>query len=190
VLYQRKEKDAVRPSPGEIFFHPNAHSGDGIRYIHSAIEHGKKPEFIMKKSFALLLLSALLVGTQCGRVTEKSSDDNGSEADVNKVLYNEVMDIHDEVMPKMGELSGVKRRLQEKIKNTPDMPEATKQELESTIQYIDSANHMMMEWMHLFQPDSLKGDELKTYLESEKERVTQVKKAMLDALEKGKAKEQ
>lgn len=138
----------------------------------------------MNKLAFILFASILLVS--CGKTSNQQAD-APAEEDTNKVLYNQVMDIHDEVMPRMSEIMSLKRSLDEKIKNTPDLTPEAKKELELKMASLDSAHFLMMDWMHKFQPDSLKGEELRAYLESEMERVKTVKTAMLDAIEQAKA---
>lgn len=131
----------------------------------------------MKQSFALVFAALLIGFTGCSTKQK--------EEDQNKSLYNQVMDIHDEVMPSMGELNRLKRELKEKIENSPDLVADKKKEVEETILLIDSASKAMMVWMREFSPEDYTEGELTEYLKSEMKRVQQVKETMLDALEKG-----
>lgn len=131
----------------------------------------------MKQSFALVFAALLIGFTGCSPKQK--------EEDQNKSLYNQVMDIHDEVMPSMGELNRLKRELKEKIENSPDLVADKKKEVEETILLIDSASKAMMVWMREFSPEDYTEGELTEYLKSEMKRVQQVKETMLDALEKG-----
>jgi hypothetical protein len=131
----------------------------------------------MKQSFALVFAALLISFTGCSPKQK--------EEDQNKSLYNQVMDIHDEVMPSMGELNRLKRELKEKIENSPNLVDEKKQEVEETILLIDSASKSMMVWMREFSPEDYAEGELTEYLKSEMKRVQQVKETMLDALEKG-----
>jgi len=127
-------------------------------------------QITMKKTIALLaLLSFTLTNCQ----------------DPNKVLYNEVMDIHDEVMPSMEELYRLKKGLEEKVKNSPDLVENKKQEMESIILLIDSASKSMMVWMREFNPEEYEKEAQRDYLEKELKRVKTVKDVMLKALDEG-----
>ena len=129
------------------------------------------------KKLLFLLTPFILLTTSCGQ--------KKTEEDANKVLYNQVMDIHDEVMPSMDELYRLKKQLTEKIENSPDLVEEKRQEIEQTILLIDSASKSMMRWMREFKPEDYKEGELAKYLESELKQVQTVKDAMMDALEKG-----
>lgn len=135
----------------------------------------------MEKSIAVLFFSFLLLGTGC---SPKGKDTK--EKDPEKALYDQVMDIHDEVMPSMSELYKLKRELSKKIENSPDLVEAKRIEMESTILLLDSANRGMMKWMNDFSPeDYTSKEELHRYLEDEIVRVQRMKETMLTALEKG-----
>lgn len=106
----------------------------------------------------------------------------------NQELYNEVMAVHDEVMPKMEDIHKYKKDFQNEIKDTTNITEARKAELEVAIVKLDSAGKGMMVWMREFDPipDSEGEEKAREYLQNEKEKVTKVKKDMLDALERAK----
>lgn len=133
-------------------------------------------QITMKKTIALLALLSFTL-TYCGQ--------KKAEEDPNKILYNEVMDIHDEVMPSMEELYRLKKGLEEKVKNSPDLVENKKQEMESTILLIDSASKSMMVWMREFNPEEYEKEAQRDYLEKELKRVKTVKDVMLKALDEG-----
>lgn len=138
-------------------------------------------------AFALVLLLM-----SCGGKTEKHEGheeerDNATE-NPNEALYHQVMDIHDEVMPKMEDIYTLKRQLQEKMATTASLAEEEKKNIENRIAHLDSASQLMMEWMHQFNPlpDSTDQEEAREYLESEMERIKKVKEIMIEAIEKEK----
>lgn len=139
-----------------------------------------------------ILLSALLALTilSCGRPSgENQSDGSGSDStDANKVLYDQVMDIHDEVMPQMEDIEALKRKLKDQIAATPDMVEEERKKLEQRISNLDSVGQMMWDWMHQWQPvaDSLDAESVREYLESEMEKIKRVREAMLGIIEEEK----
>jgi len=95
-------------------------------------------------------------------------------------LYEEVMKIHDEVMPKMEDIMKMKQALKEEIKNTPDMVEARRKEIDSILSRLDVASKSMMNWMHEFSPpDSATNEEYKKFLEDQLEKVKVVKENIL-----------
>ena len=106
----------------------------------------------------------------------------------NKPLYDQVMDIHDEVMPKMNDLYKLKKALQDTIASTPDMAEEKKREIEQTIQQLDSASNSMMVWMREFNPPDQKDEEaFQKYMESELVKVKKMREDVMQALEKGRS---
>ncbi|CAN5458075.1 hypothetical protein BH10BAC4_BH10BAC4_15800 [soil metagenome] len=140
----------------------------------------------------LIAWSFLLV-IACGRSAEKGEHDTDvsdvSGESPNRALYDQVMDIHDEVMPKMDELFKFKTIIEEKVANTPGMLEDRKKELKSMALALDSANNAMMDWMHKFNPPSDSVDQEKTreYLEIEMETIKKVRDLTNETIEKAKA---
>ncbi len=126
----------------------------------------------------------------CGKSGEHDHSNHDAAADEspNQALYDQVMDVHDEVMPRMGDLMKLKRELQEKIATTPDMVVEKKAQLEKVISNLDSANTAMMNWMHEFNPlpDSVDQEKAREYLESEIERIRKVKSLVTETIEKAK----
>ena len=98
-------------------------------------------------------------------------------------LKAEVMAIHDEVMPEMGNLRKVRKQLIS-LSETKDSKEA--EELIQLADDIEIANERMMEWMRNFEP-SFEGtiEEKTDYLTAQKKSIAEVKEKMLSALEAG-----
>ena len=100
-----------------------------------------------------------------------------------QALYNEVMEVHDEVMPKLNDLYKAKTSLQTLLA-MPGLGESEKAEINNKIARIDSASEGMMVWMRQFNPpaDSSEIEEARTYLESELVKVKKVRQDILEAL--------
>ena len=142
--------------------------------------------------FRSLISTVFLVLISCGKTSDHTGHDkseDGTSGEANQALYDQVMDIHDEVMPKMGDIYKMKIELLEKIANTPGMVEEKRKELEAIISNLDSTNNAMMDWMHNFNPipDSLDQEKAREYLETEMERIKKVRDRTNEAL--GRAKE-
>ncbi len=141
----------------------------------------------------LSVLALVLIMASCGKTSEHSGNGHDSDANAddspNEALYNQAMEVHDEVMPKMEDIYQLKMNLQEQIANTPDMVVERKKQLEQIISNLDSANNAMMDWMHKFNPlpDSTDQELAREYLESEIERVKKVKELMIESIEKAEA---
>jgi peptidoglycan hydrolase CwlO-like protein len=140
----------------------------------------------------LLIVGSFFIILSCGKTTEhKDHDHDGMDngEDPNQALYEQVMDIHDEVMPKMEDIFKLKKELQDKIANTPGMVADQKKELENMILTLDSSNNAMMDWMHNFSPlpDSANQEAAREYLENEMERIKQVRDRTNETLEKARS---
>lgn len=132
-----------------------------------------------------LMVFALLLLTACGKSSKETSGDLDSLKTKNQALYNQTMDIHDEVMPKMDNLYRLKKSLQDTLTKTPAMPAAAKARIEARVHLIDSASNAMMVWMRQFNPSDSTGTEsYRIYMEQELEKVKQVRSLMLEALNK------
>ncbi|MCE7863135.1 MAG: hypothetical protein DYG99_06305 [Bacteroidetes bacterium CHB5] len=123
----------------------------------------------------------------CSKTQPAAEADTESD-NPNQVLYDQVMDVHDEVMPRMDDIMKLKRLLQEQIANTPDMVVERKQQLEKIISNLDSASSAMMNWMHEFNPlpDTVDQELAREYLEEEMEKIRKVKTLMLESIDKAK----
>jgi predicted nucleic acid-binding Zn-ribbon protein len=141
---------------------------------------------------AVLVIFSMMSCTRSGDHSTMNHDsDQTQEEGPNQALYNQMMDVHDEVMPRMDEIMKLKRQLQEEIANSPDMVVERKQELENIISNLDSASNSMMTWMHRineFNPlaDSVNQEKAREYLESEMEEIKKVKELMIESIDKAK----
>ena len=142
----------------------------------------------MKKHYLLLaVVTFILLG--CSKPSQETQHGTSdADNDPNQVLYDQVMDIHDEVMPRTEDLHNLKKNLQEQIAAAPDMVVEERQKLERRIARLDSVDKMMMDWMHYFNlPDSVTEEAKREYLESQMEKIKQVREAIFEAIasEKG-----
>lgn len=142
------------------------------------------------KNITRLLIVCLFTLAACGKGGEyqHSNIDSDTDDSPNQALYDQVMEVHDEVMPKMDDMMKLKRELKEKIANSPDMVVERKEHLEKVIANLDSASNAMMSWMHEFNPlpDSVDQEKAREYLESEMEQIRKVKTLTLESIEKAK----
>lgn len=91
-------------------------------------------------------------------------------------LKTEVMAIHDEAMPEMGNLMNLKKPLESKIQ-TLDSAGANTDELKRLIHNLEEADEAMMEWMRNYKdpsPEMSKEEALK-YLQNKMESIREVK---------------
>jgi hypothetical protein len=143
----------------------------------------------MRKALKLMFLSSIIL-SGCG----KSASENAASADslqvAGKALYSRAMDIHDEVMPKMDDLYRLKRALKDTMANTASLSAEVKADFEARIQLIDSAEKLMMDWMHdnRLRPaqDTTNLERYQQYMTGKVESAEKLKTLMLEAIEKGK----
>jgi len=138
---------------------------------------------------SILTAFLLLVLVSCGKQQDHVHHNDENEGDdPNRALYDQVMTIHDEVMPKMEDIYKLKKDLADKIANTPAMVEEKKKALEAMMTRLDSANNAMMDWMHEFNPlpDSVDQEKAREYLENEMEKIKKVRDLTAESLEKAK----
>lgn len=125
----------------------------------------------MKKIFASMLIFATVAA--CNKSEDKQ-----------KVMIDEVMAIHDEVMPKMDDIMTLKSSLDSAIKVSPDSVKA--KQLYSAL---DSADNQMMDWMQAYNPDQVKGkseEEVTKYYADEKAKISSVKELTNKSIEEAK----
>lgn len=141
----------------------------------------------MKNIVKLLFIGVFGVLAACGKSGKESPAGDPVAENTNQVLYNEAIDIHDEVMPKMDNLMSLKRKLKDTLA-TPGLTEAQQKDIESRVQLLDSAYKSMMDWMHGVYPpeDSTAGEEYRQYIEAKLESARKMKALILEAIEKGK----
>jgi hypothetical protein len=127
----------------------------------------------MKTLVSALALMVVLVACESGK---KQAEE--------KPLMDQVMEVHDAVMPKMGALMKTKKQLLAKANSTADS--ALSIELKTLAQEIELANESMMDWMRNFDPD-FEGteEEIKDYLMKKKKGIEKVAEAMNSSLERG-----
>ncbi|HEY5690168.1 MAG TPA: hypothetical protein VIS49_01815 [Cyclobacteriaceae bacterium] len=144
----------------------------------------------MKLSHYTILVLILIISA-CEKPANQNNEEGLEEREdvnPNQALYEKVMDLHDEVMPKMEDIYKIQSQIKEKIVNSPNLVKERKVALGQVALQLDSANKAMMDWMHDFQPlpDSADEEEARAYLESQMERIKKVKDEMLIAIERGK----
>lgn len=148
---------------------------------------------IIKSLFVIVIATGLIISCTNKNPDQQSQDhtthDSTENNTGNQALYDQVMKVHNEVMPKMDDILKIKEVLKEKLNTQKELADEKKKEIEAVVSKLDSANQRMMNWMHEFktQPDSLGEEKIREYLETEMERIKKVSDEMKDALEKANA---
>ena len=142
------------------------------------------------KIIAKHLFIGLILLTGCGKSAHEhhDSEEESPINNPNQALYDQVMDIHDDVMPKSDEIYQLKKEIKDKIANSKDLEPDKKKMLEQIVAELDSADHSMMDWMHKFKPlpDSADQELAREYLENEMERIKNVRELINGSLQKAK----
>jgi len=104
----------------------------------------------------------------------------GSKVD-HEAMKDKVLDAHDEVMPKMGQLVKLKKQVLAKA-NELDSASVEASELKSLATDLENAYQGMMSWMHDWSDKSgpfvngeAKSDEITAFYEAEQKKVDKVK---------------
>ncbi len=141
------------------------------------------------RHFIFLFLSFLFI-TSCGN-RDANSKNVESQKEVENQLWEEILSVHDEVMPKMATLNKLQRELKE-ISEINDVSRDTTQlqNVSKAIQILEQADEAMMDWMQGFQQlealrANQKHEQILNYLENEKTAIDSVKEKMNGAIEKG-----
>jgi hypothetical protein len=142
----------------------------------------------MKSILPALLIGVALITFGCKE--KHDGHDHGSEASdpenisENEALYNEVMKVHNEVMPKLEDIYNKKESLNDSIASNPKMTEADKEAIQLQVARLDSADKSMMTWMHEFNPlpDSTGEERAREYLENEMEKIKKVRENIEEVL--------
>ncbi len=103
-------------------------------------------------------------------------------------LESDVMAVHDEIMPKMGEIMSLKSKLADKLKATDSTStnySQVKAKIDSLNSLLTIADDGMMDWMEQYNADTLKvisAENGANYLKAQKEKIDAVKSITLKNL--------
>lgn len=133
----------------------------------------------MKSLIYTFILSASLILASCGPNLSKQ----------NKELRDQVIAVHDEVMPKMGQLKALEKETQQKAEELL-LQDSTQTEQVQALQglavELDQAYEGMFVWMRQYETEDGERtpEEVKVYLEDQMVKVTQVNEQIKGALSK------
>lgn len=133
--------------------------------------------------FASLLLLSCKPSTDAGNTSSE-----GSANDL-KALEDQVMAIHDEVMPKMADITKLTaelRTIKATIKENPDGKMVSPDGLEELMGSLKLAEQGMWDWMKAYSDTkpTIKEDQMKSFYESQLETINKIKQDMLGSIEK------
>ena len=94
------------------------------------------------------------------------------------LLYDQVIEIHDEVMPKMRDIRQLKKKL------TSISSAEQNKDVKLALQQLEDAHDAMMDWMAQFKmPKNVEKSQSMDYLRGQMVSVNDMKAKMLDAIE-------
>ncbi len=132
---------------------------------------------------SLILIATILWGTQCTNPQKKAEASEES-------LRSSLMQVHDEVMPLMGQLIGLTAQLREILRQDTLLDTGIRLQMESAVKEMEMAEEGMMDWMAAFrQPESMRPttqhEAIMKYLEAEKKKIEGVNSQIKTGIEKG-----
>lgn len=112
-----------------------------------------------------------------------------TQTDLNRERRAEVIAVHDEVMPKLGQLKTFEKRAIQKAGELAAMDSVDSDQikrLEGLAVELNQAYEGMFDWMHQYEPEDKEEspEAIAAYLEEQMVLVTEVNKAIKDALAK------
>ena len=141
--------------------------------------------FLTKKRLSIFSFFLLfLLHFACSSESESPKEPELSEREL---LYKQVMEVHDAVMPKMSDLNRIKRQLKDKLEENAVTDKEMKSQMNLNIDELIAAENSMMDWMKAFKvpkkddPDK----EVIVYLNEEKLKIERVSDQMLSSLQNG-----
>ena len=127
-------------------------------------------------SFFLLLISTLVL-VNCGH----------SDNPERQKAFDEMMEVHDEVMPEISTINALSRKLKEKIAASGNQDSLIM--MKATLTRLEEAEEGMMDWMHKLDVPKKDIEDAKAiaYMKKEKEKISIVSTNMKKAIQSGKA---
>lgn len=141
------------------------------------------------KGIDTLLWILLLLCAACGNPNNQYTYEREGLPDSLLPLYNEILTIHDEVMPEMTTISGYQNAITEEIKHLKSDTNkmAMVRNLNMILGDLNKAEDAMMTWMHNFSKlDSISDLEKEIFLENEKMSATEMRNLVLRTLQSAK----
>lgn len=138
---------------------------------------------IVAQILPLLLFFATVLSGCGSKSTENQSDSSKSNQ---ATLYDEVIDIHDVAMPKLGTISSLKVKIEERIGKMEASNESDEAlaPFRRQMDILDQADEDMMGWMRQFEANYEGWDEarIEKYLKEQKEMIATVNSQIDEAI--------
>lgn len=96
-------------------------------------------------------------------------------------FHDEIMVVHDEVMPKMKDIYRIKKALKKKVKGMED--EMKKSQIQEHIDALEAADDAMMDWMANYKKPKDSDSPTMAYLDDQKDKIQWVKAKMIGSID-------
>lgn len=143
------------------------------------------------RTIIVLVMSVLLWNCKNDKAGNEAATDShmhdhsmvGGDNNVQPPLFNEIMAVHDEIMPRMKDIEDLKAQLRLKIDSIEvNMPDSKyKADFRFALAELNRADDMMTDWMHHFKEsyDTISAPAGKNdFLEYERAKIEQIKGKM------------
>lgn len=129
---------------------------------------------IMSNATMLLVIIFFLINC--------SGDSKRSQIDA---LEHEVMEVHNHVMPLMGEVARLRDELEKSKENLDSLAIERALAIDTLLLELSAANEGMMNWMRIYSGDfdKMKLEEIEKYLEEQKKEIKAVEARITRAIE-------
>ncbi len=136
----------------------------------------------MRIPIASLLVAVLLTLSACGNSRQEAAQQKA---------WDEMMVIHDEVMPRMSEITALGKSIQAALADTT-LQSGLRADAEKVLDDLAAADNAMWDWMYALQqlPDlrqKIKHEDIMAYIQEETKKITEVKNQMLSSIAAGQA---
>lgn len=132
----------------------------------------------LKKYIFIALFGSLFMTYACNSSGEKKSEDNKEQTQAD-YLHKEVIRVHDEIMPRMKEISELQTAITNKIDSLEDLeakPDNLIEELKMRKLGLDACASSMMKWMKNYREpnDEISEADAMKYLKEEKKKIEEI----------------
>lgn len=142
---------------------------------------------------AFVLLTFLGLTTACGNSSQQASSDSKfsqEQLDEQQKLWDELMEVHDEVMPKISSIHKLSRQLRNHQETTSGLSAEAGEQIEKVVTQLDNADESMFSWMNNLRQlkplqDTEKHEAIVKYLKAEQEKMDKVRDDMLNSIKDG-----
>lgn len=132
---------------------------------------------MMSNASMLLIIGYFLV----------SCSGEGKQSQID-ALEQEVMEVHNKVMPMMGEVARLKDELEKGKENFDSLATEQAEKIDVLLVELSAANEGMMDWMRNYSGDftEMKQEEIEKYLKQQKAEIVEVENRITKAIEAAK----